>query len=104
MNSNSIENSDDRLSQLKAAANNGNMTASYELGKIYEYEICDYKRALKYYKIASLQGDYKSKTNMGLMLRNGLGVARPDYRRAFTLFSEAASQGDKVAWYKFESI
>jgi TPR repeat protein len=82
-----------RLFRLSAAQ--GNPTAQYNMG--YMYEIGqgvpqDYKEAIKWFRIAAEQGLAQAKFKLGLMHANGQGVSQ-DYKEAVKWYSLSAKQG-----------
>jgi len=56
----------------------------------------DYKKAVKWYRMSSDQGQAQAQTNLGLMYANGTGVPQ-DYKEAFAWFSLAKAIGNEIA-------
>jgi TPR repeat protein len=60
------------------------------------YEKSDYKQAIHWYKLAAERGDIESQYNLGVMYRNGEGVAQ-NFEEATHWYKKAAEQGDAQA-------
>lgn len=98
---------------LKNAADRGFLTAQYNLGVFYigrnspypEFGEKDYdaedKKALKYNRLAAMQGDAEAIYNLAVMYEEGRGVGQ-DRQIADRLYKISASKGfelaKKVAW------
>lgn len=117
--SNAIEykNSDDRVSvrNAKAAGNYGeairllipfaekkDVYAQGALGETY-YHIKDYKNALKWFKLASKNGDTASYYNLGAMYENGNGV-EASFRTAYPYYVKAAKNDNYYALNRLGEI
>jgi uncharacterized protein len=80
---------------LRPLADQGNATAQYKLGVMYEEGHAvrqDYAAAASWYRKAADQGDAAAQNNLGVMYDNGRGV-RQDYAAAASWFRKAADQG-----------
>jgi len=65
-------------------AEQGDISAQYNLGLMYEYGrgvVQDYAEAAKWYMKAAEQGDASAQENLGIMYHKGRGVPR-DYAEA----------------------
>lgn len=83
------------LTTLEQKSNQGDASAQYNLGLMYEYGQGvpqDYAKAMEYYTKAANQGFAGAQNNLGLMYKNGQGVPE-DYFRAVEWFTKAANQG-----------
>ncbi|KAF9348654.1 hypothetical protein BGX26_012947 [Mortierella sp. AD094] len=81
------------------AASQGNDSAQYSLGLMYQngYGVTqDYSKALEWYQKAADQGNSNAQYSVGVMYRNGCGITR-DYLKALEWFQKAANQGDSSA-------
>jgi hypothetical protein len=67
----------------------------YEKG---EGTVPDYKKALKWYRLAADQGNAIAQSNLGAMYANGQGAAQDD-KEAVKLFRLAADQGNAIAQF-----
>ena len=79
----------------KPLAEQGNSSAQYNLGLMYDNGrgvAQDYKTAVKWYTLAAEQGFAPAQVNLGLMYDNGQGVAQ-DYKTAVKWYTLAAEQG-----------
>jgi TPR repeat protein len=88
-----------RLFEL--AAQQGDASAIYNLGVMYEYGEGveqSYERAVEYYKQAAHLGYDKAQFNLGLLYANGRGVAQ-SYGTAAELYEQAVQQGHPSAMY-----
>ena len=84
----------------RLAAEQGNVSAQYILGKIFfhgEIVVQDYVEAMKWYRLAAEQGDIDAQMNMGNMFDDGIGVAKVDKEEAMRWYQLAANQGDEEA-------
>nr|WP_271873207.1 tetratricopeptide repeat protein [Rubripirellula sp.] len=85
----------------KKAAESGDATAQFNLGKMYESGQGvpqDYADAMKWYRLAADQGYAKAQINIGVMYDNGQGVPQ-DYAEAMKWYRLAADQGFAAAQY-----
>ena len=81
------------------AADQGNATAQYKLGLMYDKGQGvqqDYKEAVKWYRKAAEQGHAKGQFNLGVMYYYGDGVQQ-DYKEAVKWYRKAAEQGHNGA-------
>ncbi len=63
----------------KPLAEQGNVTAQYNLGHMYEKGkgvSQDYKEAIRLFHLSAEQGDEKAQTKLGLMYEEGTGVSQ----------------------------
>lgn len=89
----------DQIKGLLRLAEQGNGKAQHILGAIYyagKEVKKDYKKAVKWTRLAAEQGDSKGQYNLGTLYLNGRGV-RKDYIKAYMWFSLSGAQGDKAA-------
>ena len=87
------------LNALKNTAAQGDATAQYNLGLMYEFGqgvAQDYAEAVSWYRKAANQGDADGQFNLGLMYDLGQGVAQ-DYAEAVSWYRKAANQGYATA-------
>ena len=70
--------------------------ALFDLGLMYEYDLCDDKAAFNCYKKMADKGDLDGLYFVGLMYQGGQGVQR-DYRLAASSFRAAAEKGQVKA-------
>lgn len=83
------------LPLCKQAAERGDASAQYYLGKIYwngEVVAEDYQEALKWFRLAAAQGDAGAQTAVGSSYLYGKGISK-DYYQAEKWFRLAAGQG-----------
>ena len=64
------------------------------LANIYEYDVCDYGNAIKWYEKASQKGDKYATHNLAILYYEGEGVKK-DPEKAFELLKKAAEQGNE---------
>ena len=86
---------------MKAAAEQGNASAQYNLGVMYGNGIGtqqDYKDAVKWYKAAAEQGDAEAQHNLGVMYDEGKGTPQDD-KEAIKWYKAAAEQRIVEAQY-----
>ena len=79
----------------KPLAEQGNSSAQYNLGLMYDNGrgvAQDYKTAVKWYTLAAQQGDADAQYNLGVRYGKGQGVAQ-DYKTAVKWYTLAAEQG-----------
>ena len=89
----------DQVKDLLRLAEQGNGKAQYVLGAIYyagKGVKKDYKKAVKWTRLAAEQGNSKGQYNLGSLYLNGRGV-RKDYIKAYMWVSLSGMQGDKAA-------
>ncbi len=74
----------EETSKILIDAQNGNVSAYYNLGLIYQYglygEEINYLLSHKYYKIAADSNHAKALNNLGYLYENGLGVKKDKYQ------------------------
>ena len=70
----------------------------------------DYKEAIKWYRVAAMQGYSMARCNLGLMYINGTGILK-DYKEGIKWLRFAAEQGNAIAqanlgliYYKGENV
>lgn len=83
------------------AANQGNASAQFNLGTLYENGegiSQDYSKAFEWYQKAANQGNVDALFNLGSMYYNGNGVAQ-NYKKALEWWQKAANHGDSDAQY-----
>jgi len=78
------------LKEWRPLAEQGDVVAQYNLGRMYDYRE-DYKEAVKWYRLAAEQGNAEAQNNLGLMYDLGLGVI-VDKVIAYMWYNSAASQ------------
>src|ERR1017187_333582 len=84
---------------LKPLAEQGDATAQFDLGFIYENGKGvpqDYAEAMKWYRKAADQGNADAQNNLGTMYANGQGAPQ-DYTEAIKWWRKAADQGNAHA-------
>ena len=89
------------LQEWTPLAEQGNVTAQYYLGFMYDNGlgvIQDYKEAAKWYKLSAEQGTAEAQYNLGVMYSNGEGVIQ-DYEEAVKWYKLSAEQGVAEAQY-----
>ncbi|MEG2787574.1 MAG: tetratricopeptide repeat protein [Romboutsia sp.] len=98
----------------KKSALQGNSTAQYILGVLYQsgiegieeyldlkipnnivFETYDMKKSIYWFEKSSKQGDSNSQNNLGYIYEKGLGVDI-DYKKAMYFYKKSASQGDEI--------
>ena len=85
--------------EFKAAADQGNANAQYDLGLMYQKGQGvpkNYAEAAEWYRKAAEQGNAVAQDNLGFMYANGLGVPK-DNAEAMKWWSKASDQGDATA-------
>jgi TPR repeat protein len=88
------------------AAEEGSLDAQNWLGLMYtkgKGVAQDYRQALKWKKMAAMQGDPVAEFTYGRMFEQGLGV-RKDPAKAMAWYRKAAAQGNIDAWYSIGSL
>lgn len=80
---------------LMEAAIQGDAQAQLRLGIACD-EAADYAEAVKWYRLAAQQGLPQAQNNLGVMYKDGQGVAQ-DYGQAVAWFQKAAHQGNLLA-------
>ena len=89
----------DKLEELGPLAANGDASAQYELGFMYDRGLGvrqDYKEAASWYRKAAEQGNASAQFHIGQMCDIGNGVPQ-DYEEAASWYRKAAEQGDALA-------
>ena len=87
--------------EFKAAAEQGDVAAQSDLGKLYyrgKGVAQDYKEAAKWFRLAAEQGYVKAQFNLALLHKRGKGVTQ-DYKEAAKWYRLAAEQGDVKGQY-----
>jgi uncharacterized protein len=87
------------LPLLRLLADQGNATAQYRLGHLYNDGTGvtqDYVQALRWYRLAADQGIAAAQFGLGTMYENGQSVPQ-NFVLAHMWFNLSASQGDKAA-------
>ena len=88
-----------QASKYYKAANQGDVTAQYNLGVCYHNGngvAKDYAKAVYWYSKAANQGHASAQCNLGFCYKNGEGVTK-NYAKAVYWYSKAANQGDASA-------
>jgi TPR repeat protein len=83
------------LREWKPLAEQGDATAQYNLGVMYDKGQGvpkDYKTAVKWYKLVAEQGYAVAQSNLGVMYANGEGIPQ-DYKTAMKWYRLSAKQG-----------
>ena len=83
------------LAEFRPLAEQGNSTAQYNLGTMYDngYGVKqDYFEAAKWFRKAATQGLFIAQYNLGVAYDGGQGV-RQDYFKAVKWYRKAAEQG-----------
>ncbi|MEZ9519471.1 cobalamin biosynthesis protein CobT, partial [Vibrio splendidus] len=92
---NSISVLNDKIKDIKEAAEQGDVRAQTNLGIMYvngEGVLQDDKQAVYWYRKAAEQGDARAQSNLGVMYANGEGVLHDD-KQAVYWYRKAAEQG-----------
>ena len=87
------------LQEWRPLAEQGNLTAQYNLGLLYDNGwgvLQDYAEAVKWYRLSAEQGYAKAQYNIGQMYRKGEGVLQ-DNVRAHMWYNIAAANGAEKA-------
>ena len=87
------------LRKLEPLAKQGDATAQYNLGTMYQYGqgvTRNHQTAVKWYTLAAEQGDTYAQSNLGSMYQFGQGVAQND-KTAIKWYTLAAEQGNAIA-------
>ncbi len=85
------------IKELIQLANQGNASAQYSLGLMYDKARRvpqDILQAMKWYRLSADQGNALAQFNLGAMYANGEGV-RQDYVQAHKWFTLASDQGNE---------
>jgi len=83
------------LKLLHQKAEKGDVYAQSQLGRMYEYGRNvpkDYKKAIKWYRLAAKQGNADAQDGLGHMYWKGTGIQK-DYQKALKWFRLSAEQG-----------
>jgi TPR repeat protein len=83
----------------RLAAEQGNVFAQYELGRMYHNGTGvpkDYAEAAKWWRLAAEQGNAGAQSNLGVFYANGVGVPK-DSAEAVKWYRKAAEQGLAMA-------
>ena len=92
--------------KTKANAANGNASAQYNLGVMYEQGIGtpeDLSEAAKWYRRAAEQGDPEAQSNLGVLYDQGRGMAQ-DQAAAAKWYAAAAEKGHTVAQFNLSIL
>lgn len=83
------------IAAVQSMVDAGDAEAAFRLGRYYHLESAEpnYALALKYYQIASDKNHAWATNNLGLLYRNGLGVAR-NAQKAYEYFQMASRQNN----------
>ncbi len=90
------------FTQLRLSAEEGHPEAQTSLGTLYFSGTGvqqNYREALKWYERVSSQNDPDALKNMAEIYTHGLGGVRPDMKKAFGLYLNAANLGDAAAQF-----
>lgn len=79
------------------AADKGDVSAQFDLGRLYSVQK-NYTEAVKWYGKAAEKGNAAAQVNLGNMYANGEGVPQ-DYRQAVKWYRKAAEQGQALAQF-----
>ena len=93
--------SDNKLRELEALAEQGDVNTQYELGVRYTEGrgvTPDYAQAVRWYRLAAEQGRAEAQYDLGRMYANGRGVTQDD-AQAVRWYRLAAEQGRAEAQY-----
>jgi TPR repeat protein len=87
------------ISAVRKMAESGDAEAAFRLGRYYHLETAEpnYALALKYYEIAANEDHAWATNNLGLMYRDGTGVARDD-QKAYSYFLKASRENNSWAY------
>ena len=94
------------LKEWKPLAEQGNATAQYNLGNMYnngQGVVQDYKEAVKWYRLAAEQGIAFAQFNLGTKYDLGQGVVQDD-KEAVKWYRLAAGQGDADAQFNMGAM
>ena len=90
----------------RKAADHGDATAQYYLGRMYAKGIGvekDEAQAVEWYRKAADQGDADAQNNLAVMHANGIGTEK-DEAKAITWYQKAADHGNATAQYNLGRI
>ena len=94
------------IESLKRGAMNGDISAQYKLGCMYEQGITvekDYYYAAMWYRMAAERHHRKAIVQLAAMYRDGRGVPK-DYETAIKMLRPLAANGDQNAIHMLEDI
>jgi hypothetical protein len=94
------------LEWLQKAAENGNASASYNVGHMYGEGMGvpkDYKVAMRWFLKAAEQGSRPANNNIGIMYQDGLGVSK-NVHTAVEWYLKTTNQDEKVAQYNLGRV
>ena len=80
------------LEEWEPLAEEGNPYVQYNLGIMYDYDLNDYKKAVKWYALSAAQGLNAAQFNLGIMYDYGYGVSQ-DFILAYLWFDLAGVNG-----------
>ena len=93
--------------KLIPIAQSGNVDAQFNLGWDYDKGLNgmpkNEQKSFEWYQKAAYQGHAKAQSNLGWMYQRGLGVP-VDLKKAATLYSLAAQQGNKIAQKNLKEV
>lgn len=95
-----------RIDELKKAAKEGNVTAQFKLGDIYEHGKGvdkDGANAIKYYELAANQGDSEAQLALGFLYSRRKLITH-DFEKAKYWFEKAAEQEDEIAQFNLAEL
>ncbi len=91
----------ERFEKQLAQAQQGKVSAMYEIGRMYEYgrgTDYDLGKAAEWYQKAVTAGSAPAAARLGVLYLEGRGV-RQDHKKAYKLFADAANEGVPLAQY-----
>lgn len=94
------------MKKVRAAAEQGDAKAQYDLGSMYEMDIfeqIDLKQAAIWYRKAAEQGQKNAQGSLAHLYHIGKGVPQ-DYKQALFWYHKAAEQGDSYAQHRLGDI
>ncbi|MBF0158487.1 MAG: sel1 repeat family protein [Magnetococcales bacterium] len=95
----------DKFEDILRRADQGDALSQFDLGEMYYHGHFvqgqsipkDYTMAVKWFRLAALQGHAAAQYNLGVRYANGRGVPQPDVIEAYMWFTLAVAQGDPDA-------
>lgn len=91
---------------IEELANQGNITAQYLLGCMYEIGEGlekDYQKTKEWYEKAAVQGDSKAQCSLGYMYGMRVDIQK-DFKKAIEWYEKSASQGNKKAQIELKEL
>jgi TPR repeat protein len=101
------QNSQLGIALLHKAANDGNIFATANLGRVFEFGLgaeIDLVTAFMWYSKASEMGDSTSSFAAGYFCENGYGLPKSDYQQAVKYYSAAVDEGHILSMYRLALI